>query len=286
MGMSPIGRAVTFEDMLAIHRQCKDCLGRCRFTVQRPRQAPRLEYCGRAIEDMTVLTAMGRIVNGPGGDAPLGPGLQPRGVGAHAGLHGGPRGHLVPARLQPGHAAPLGAAMLNLTTAQLSRVWRYAPVTRINAQLPYLLASLARAQVNTSLRLAMYLAQLGHECAEGRYLEELASGAAYEGRKDLGNLQPGDGQRFKGRGAIQLTGRANYAAAGAALGLDLVARPELAATLPNAFELAAWFWARHALNGFADAGDVDGATRRINGGLNGLAERLAYYDRAREVLAV
>jgi hypothetical protein len=77
MGMSPIGRAVTFEDMLAIHRQCKDCLGRCRFTVQRPRQAPRLEYCGRAIEDMTVLTAMGRIVNGPGGDAHWAPGCSP-----------------------------------------------------------------------------------------------------------------------------------------------------------------------------------------------------------------
>ena len=174
--------------------------------------------------------------------------------------------------------------MLTLTTAQLSRIWRYAPVARINAQLPYLSASLVRADITTPPRACMYLAQLGHECAEGRYLEELASGAAYEGRKDLGNTQPGDGRRFKGRGAIQLTGRANYAAAGADLGLELVTHPELAATLPHAFELAAWFWRKHALNTFGDSCDVETCTRRINGGRNGLAERLAYYERAREVL--
>ena len=77
MGMDPIGRAVTFSDMQAIHRQCKDCLGRCRFTVTAPRKPPRQEYCARAIDDMTMLTAMGRIVNGPRGDAHWSAGCSP-----------------------------------------------------------------------------------------------------------------------------------------------------------------------------------------------------------------
>lgn len=133
--------------------------------------------------------------------------------------------------------------------------------------------------VTTVPRARMWLAQVGHESASLVYFEELASGAAYEGRADHGNTQPGDGVRFKGRGPIQITGRANYAQAGQALGLPLVQDPPMAADPRYAFRVSAWWWKTHGLNELADAGDVVGATRRINGGLNGLTDRQQRFDR-------
>jgi predicted chitinase len=118
-------------------------------------------------------------------------------------------------------------------------------------------------------------------------MEEIASGAAYEGRSDLGNTQPGDGERFKGRGPIQLTGRTNYRACGAFLGVDLEAQPERAKDPDVAFRTAGWFWKGHGCNELADYGDeisFKAITRHINGGLNGLVSREAYYAKAREVL--
>jgi predicted chitinase len=109
---------------------------------------------------------------------------------------------------------------------------------------------------------------------------------AYEGRADLGNTQPGDGVRFKGRGWIQITGRKNYAAAADALKVDLVEHPELAAKDDVAAKAAAWFWTAHGLNRFADARDVRGCTRLINGGFNGLVQREALYKRALVALEV
>lgn len=105
---------------------------------------------------------------------------------------------------------------------------------------------------------------------------EIASGDAYEGRADLGNTQPGDGPRFKGRGLIQLTGRANYKAYGDAIGIDLLDADgcRRVATDPNlAVDVACWFWETRGLNALADQDDVRAITRRINGGLNGLADR-------------
>ena len=116
-------------------------------------------------------------------------------------------------------------------------------------------------------------------------MRELASGQAYESRADLGNVRPGDGVRFRGRGLLQVTGRANYAACGKALGLDLLAQPELLEQTVNACRSAGWFWQTRGLNALADAGDQLKVTRRINGGVNGLAERLALYQAARKVLA-
>jgi predicted chitinase len=138
--------------------------------------------------------------------------------------------------------------------------------------------------INTPKRQAAFLAQLAHESRELRYMEEIASGAAYEGRKDLGNTQPGDGKRYKGRGPIQLTGRANYRAAGKALGLDLEEHPEKAATPDLGCRVAGWFWTTRGLNALADRGDFKQITRRINGGYHGLANRQRYYQRALEVL--
>lgn len=129
--------------------------------------------------------------------------------------------------------------------------------------------------LDTELRFAHFMAQLMHESGSFRYMEELASGAAYEGREDLGNSQPGDGVRYKGRGPIQLTGRANYRHFGNALGFDLERHPQLAA-IPSIGLLAACeFWSQKGLNAFADKDDLLTITKRINGGTNGLADRRA-----------
>jgi len=146
-------------------------------------------------------------------------------------------------------------------------------------------AAMAEFGIDTPLRQAAFLAQAGHESGQLRHVRELASGAAYEGRADLGNVIAGDGVRFKGRGLLQVTGRANYAACGAVLGLDLLAAPQLLEQAAAACRSAGWFWQSRGLNRLADAGDQERVTRRINGGVNGLAERLALYQAARKVLA-
>jgi putative chitinase len=157
---------------------------------------------------------------------------------------------------------------------------------RAASLLPFLDAACTEAEIVTPLRLAAFLAQLAHESAELRYFEEIASGAEYEGRLDLGNLMPGDGSRYKGRGPIQLTGRTNYRAAGVALGLDLEAHPEQVATPAVGFRVAGWFWTSHRLNVLADVGHFRSITRVINGGLNGELSREAYYTAALRALGV
>ncbi|OZM73978.1 hypothetical protein CFN78_06735 [Amycolatopsis antarctica] len=149
--------------------------------------------------------------------------------------------------------------------------------------------ALRQAGCTTVNRAAMYCAQIGHESVGLRYMEEIASGAAYEGRKDLGNIHPGDGKRFKGRGPIQLTGRHNYGRFGVwcrATGLvsdanTFVNNPAAVATSKWGFLAASWYWtvARPALNGQADRRELEAATRSINGGLNGLTDRRARWNR-------
>lgn len=150
--------------------------------------------------------------------------------------------------------------------------------------LPFIVAAMQRFEINTLLRAAAFLAQLAHESGEMRYMEEIASGKAYEGRKDLGNTQPGDGKRYKGRGPIQLTGRANYARYGQLLGLDLITHPEQAATKEVGFLIASQFWKLNGLNELADNQEFKKITKRINGGENGLDARLRYYTVAKKVL--
>ena len=146
-------------------------------------------------------------------------------------------------------------------------------------------AAIARADLSTPLRVAHFLAQLAHESDGFRTTREYASGAAYEGRKDLGNTQPGDGKRFRGRGLIQLTGRANYRLYGERLGLDLVAQPALAEAFPAALLVAAEYWRQRACNRPADLDDIRGVTKIINGGYNGIESRAEYLIRARRALA-
>lgn len=125
-----------------------------------------------------------------------------------------------------------------------------------------------------------FLAQIGHESGRLRYTEELASGEAYEGRKDLGNTEPGDGVKFKGRGLIQITGRANYEKAQMALGVPLLLEPERLLQPYFAVKSACWWWQEHGLNELADKGEFEKITKRINGGLNGHEDRLTLYERA------
>ena len=130
----------------------------------------------------------------------------------------------------------------------------------------------------------MFLAQIGHESGQLRYTEELASGAAYEGRKALGNTEAGDGVKYKGRGLIQITGRSNYALCGLALDLPLLEKPELLKSIPYSVLSAGWFWSNNNLNSYCDKGDFYGLTKRINGGLNGIEDRVLLYKRACEAI--
>ncbi len=138
--------------------------------------------------------------------------------------------------------------------------------------------------VNTKLRMAHFLAQASHESAHFRTLQEYATGEAYEGRKDLGNTQPGDGKRYKGRGIFQVTGRANYKKYGELVGIDLETNPEIASHPDISVKTALEYWRSHNLNKYADLDDIKSITRKINGGYNGLTERVAYLEKAKKLL--
>lgn len=169
-----------------------------------------------------------------------------------------------------------------ITTAQLKKIIPFTKESVINEVVPLLNDVFIKYEINTSLRVQHFLAQVIHESGGFRYNEEIASGAAYEGRKDLGNIIPGDGKRFKGRGFIQLTGRNNYSRYSKYIKVDVVAKPELVAITYKA-DVAGWFWTiEKNLNRFADADDVTTITKRINGGLNGLADRIKYLNLAKK----
>lgn len=174
-----------------------------------------------------------------------------------------------------------------VTAAQLHAIMPLAEA-RAEVFAPILADVMLFRQINTPTRAAAFLAQVGHESGQLRLLRELwgptPAQIKYEGRVDLGNTQPGDGKRFMGRGLIQITGRKNYAACGAALGLDLIANPDLLAKPQNAAASAAWFWLSNNLNRFADREDFIGLTRAINGGTNGITDRRALWDRAKAAL--
>jgi predicted chitinase len=186
---------------------------------------------------------------------------------------------------EPQAAAPaLPAATLTVSLSQLREIMPHLAPARAEVFWHPLVSAMHEFEIWTSTRAAAFLAQLAEESGELRWLEEIASGDLYEGRRDLGNTRPGDGQRYKGRGAIQLTGRANYRAAGIALGLDLEDSPERAKDPYVALRIAGWYWFEHGCNRLADAGDFVSITRRINGGLNDLAVREAYWATAKRVL--
>ena len=144
---------------------------------------------------------------------------------------------------------------------------------------------LADYAIDTPLRIAHFMAQITHECAGFRTTQEFADGTAYEGRADLGNDQPGDGPRYKGRGLLQLTGRNNYRRYGGLLALPLEDQPELAADPVTSLQIACVYWSDHDINPLCDADDLLGVTRKVNGRLNGLEDRQACLARAKRAVA-
>lgn len=143
--------------------------------------------------------------------------------------------------------------------------------------------------IDTPLRLCHFLAQLAHESAHFGVTREFASGKEYEGRHDLGNTEPGDGPRFRGRGLIQTTGRTNYAHATTALrrmdpaAPDFVAQPAQLEEFPWALLAGISYWQGRGINRYADADDVRAVTRAINGGLRGIDSRKQYLAKAKSI---
>jgi putative chitinase len=177
-----------------------------------------------------------------------------------------------------------------LTEAQLQGTMRQARAATVARYLQPLRNSMAKHEITGALRVAHFLAQVAQESGQLAFTEELASGDAYEGRAELGNTQAGDGPRFKGRGLLQITGRAAYTAFAKymdqpALLTDAGAR-SVATDASLAVESAAWFWSTHKLNQFADADNILAITRAINGGLNGLVGREKFLMQAKAALAV
>lgn len=173
--------------------------------------------------------------------------------------------------------------MSNISLATLAMIMPAAG-TRCIKFIGPLNDTMAEFEINTPARQRSFLAQIAHESGQLRYTAEIASGIRYEGRKDLGNTQPGDGIRFKGRGLIQVTGRANYTACMMALDIDCVNHPELLTLPVNAARSAGWFWKSNRLNELADIGDQRKICLRVNGGTNGLPERLMFYEAACKVI--
>ena len=179
-----------------------------------------------------------------------------------------------------------------VTTQQLLQILPNAgPVAGVFV--PVLNTAMNRYQIVGSKRVAAFIAQIGHESGQFRYVRELGNDQ-YLSKYDTGTLAKrlgntpeadGDGQKYRGRGLIQITGRANYKACGEALGLDLINQPELLEKPQHACMSAGWFWATKGLSTLADEGKFETITRRINGGVNGLAERQMLYVRALKVLS-
>lgn len=206
---------------------------------------------------------------------------------------------------------------MTITEQQLLRVFPTAGEALGPMVMP-LNAAMRSYQIDTPARVAAFVAQVGFESAHFTHLVEVLAHSAehlavlwpnrfsgadgkpnalalalggkpeaiansvYANRLGNGPPESGDGWRFRGRGLVQLTGRSNYQQAGAALGIDLQAEPELLQEPGYACLSAAWFWSVHGLNALADVGDFKSITLRINGGLNGYATRAALWNTARE----
>jgi putative chitinase len=181
-----------------------------------------------------------------------------------------------------------------LTDSALHKIMPTLPEAKRQLYLPFINKVMEIYEINTKLRASAFLAQITHESGELRFMQELwgptPAQKRYEppGKKatELGNTQPGDGKRYKGRGAIQITGRANYKKYGDLLGVDLEENPDLAATPQYAFSTAGLFWKMNGLNELADVQDFVAITKRINGGTTGLTERQRYYEIAMNALDV
>jgi len=175
---------------------------------------------------------------------------------------------------------------MELTAIQLKKIYPFAQTKKISLYLPFINKYADGYDVTSLLRIAAFLAQIGHESGQLQYCEEIADGSAYEGREDLGNLYKGDGRRYKGRGLIQITGRANYTDISDDLDIDFIRHPERLIEPELAVKSAYWFWNRSKLNLYADQEDFRRITKLINGGYNGYNQRMELYERAKNTLKI
>ncbi len=184
-----------------------------------------------------------------------------------------------------------------LTGQQLQAIMPSIPTARREALLPFLQAAMTEFAIETPVRISAFVAQLAHESGQFRFMEEIWGPTPAQRRYEpvstlavtLGNNESGDGKRFKGRGPIQITGRANYRRFGDLLGVDLLSDPVRAARPELAFRIAGLFWSKKGLSELADLATDEAfreITRRINGGFNGLDDRRKFYAVARTVLGV
>lgn len=188
-----------------------------------------------------------------------------------------------------------GGSSLKLTVEQLNQIFPQAAKAGRNAKfLDGLNKVIVEQNLSTVNRIAGFLSQIGVESEELLYTKELGNTSYFNKydiqyapnkAKELGNTSPGDGAKYRGRGLIQVTGKANYAACGKALGLDLVSNPELLEQPGYAAESAGWYWGSRNINSAADADDIVRITKLVNGGTMHLDRRKAYYAKAKQVLA-
>ena len=176
-----------------------------------------------------------------------------------------------------------------ITADQLQSIIGKTPDrTRIERITDALNLTFEKYQINTPLRVCHFLAQVIHESGSFRYMEEIwgptEAQRQYEGRINLGNNVPGDGYKFRGRGYIQLTGRANYKEACGEFGKDFLANPDLVAQYPYVALIAGWYWKRRNINFLADKDDVIAVTKAINGGTNGLYDREIWLTKVKSII--
>ncbi|HEV7805868.1 MAG TPA: glycoside hydrolase family 19 protein [Solirubrobacteraceae bacterium] len=161
------------------------------------------------------------------------------------------------------------------------------PASIAEQEAPLAEAAMTEFSITSQARAQMFLAQVLHESGGLCFFEEIwgptAAQSGYEGRRDLGNTESGDGKRFKGRGPIQLTGRANYRSFGPQLALELEKHPEMASQHAIGWRIAGLYWKTHGCNELADQGDFVAVTKRINGGTTGLADRQRYLHKLQGV---
>lgn len=182
---------------------------------------------------------------------------------------------------------------MKLTLDQLNKIFPAGAKAGRNAKfLDGINTTIERSNLSTVNRVAGFLSQIGVESEEFLYVKELGNNA-YLSKYDTGSLAKrlgntpeadGDGQKYRGRGLIQVTGHDNYRDCGKALGLDLLNNPELLEQPLYAVESAGWYWDSRKINAACDADDIVRITKLVNGGTNGLDRRKAYYAKAKQVL--
>ena len=169
---------------------------------------------------------------------------------------------------------------MKITNGQLQTCLPYSTESNRQKYLPFINIGIDKYIPSDLNVIAMFIAQIGYESGSLKYNTEIASGSAYEGRKDLGNIFAGDGVRYKGRGLIQITGRINYQKLSDNFGVNFIDNPYLVASPEWAVFASMWWWENAGLNAtarFSTEVQFKAVTRKINGGLNGYNDRYSLW---------